>query len=103
MTEAPYGPSIKQPADSDSRLGQHELAVLKVLVDNPGRVVSRLELARRAGISQFGQRRSDSLLVEIRRALDPDSIRTVRGRGWMLVDSARDRARDLLAKGSQPD
>ena len=103
MTGASYVSLIDQPADPDSRLGQHELAVLRVLIDNAGRVVSRLELARRAGISQFGERRSDSLIVTIRRALDPDAIRTVRGRGWMLVDSARDRARELLAKGQQPD
>lgn len=66
-------------------LSPHEAAVLAVLAESSGRVVPRTELARRAGLARAGARRCDSLLVGIRRALGPDSVRNVRGRGWMLT------------------
>jgi len=55
------------------------------LEHNAGRVLSRAELARRAGISDLSDRRCDSLIVGIRRHLGPGRVRTVRRRGWMLV------------------
>jgi DNA-binding response OmpR family regulator len=63
-----------------------------VLLDCSGRVVSRHELARRAGLNGLHQRRCDSVLVALRRALGDDAIRTVRGRGWMLVPEVADAA-----------
>lgn len=56
-----------------------------VLAANAGRVVSRAELARRAGIADLSSRRCDSLIVGIRRHLGRERVRTVRRRGWMLV------------------
>ena len=56
-----------------------------VLADNAGRVLSRAELARRAGIADLSVRRCDSLIVGIRRHVGSDRVRTVRRRGWMLV------------------
>ncbi len=56
-----------------------------VLAEHPGRVLSRAELARRAGIADLSARRCDSLIVGIRRQVGPDRVRTVRRRGWMLV------------------
>ena len=85
-------PSVEVP-----RLGPHELAVLQVFLDCRGRVVSRLEIARRAGLTGMNQRRCDSLLVTLRRVLGADAIRTVRGRGWMLEPTALDRAHHLIA------
>jgi DNA-binding winged helix-turn-helix (wHTH) protein len=70
------------------RLGEQEQSVLSVLLDNRGRVISRRELARRAGLANLSERRCDSLLVAIRRALGPNSVVTVRSRGWMLSDDA---------------
>jgi len=90
-------------AHSRPNLGPNEVSVLRVLLDANGKVVSRQEIARRANLRDLGDRRTDSLIVAVRRALGAEAIRTVRGRGWMLVDSARDRARELLAKGQQPD
>lgn len=78
-------------------LGPQELAVLRALVDCSGRVVSRRELARLAGMAELNERRCDSLLVVIRKVLGPDSIRTVRGRGWMLNLDNLERATVLTA------
>jgi len=65
-------------------LTAQEVAVLATLADARGRVVSRSELARRAGLRHACPRRADSLLVTVRRALGDAAVRTVRGRGWML-------------------
>jgi DNA-binding response OmpR family regulator len=66
------------------QLTSPEVAALAVLVAFAGRVVSREVLARRCGLRDRGQRRVDSLLVGIRKALGPDAITTVRSRGWIL-------------------
>ena len=66
-------------------LRPHERAVLDVLIAANGRVLSREHLMRRAGLSDVGPRRADSILVQLRRVLGADAIRTVRGRGWYLT------------------
>ena len=71
--------------------------MLGVLLANTGRVISRRELARRAGLANLSERRCDSLLVAIRRALGPNSVVTVRSRGWMLSDDAVDAASALAS------
>jgi two-component system OmpR family response regulator len=83
--------------ETTPRLAAQESAVLQALLDCRGRVVSRRELARLAGIADLNDRRCDSLLVSIRKVLGADTIRTVRGRGWMLVPVAVDMAENLLA------
>ena len=69
-------------------LTPQEVAVLATLADARGRVVSRAELARRSGLQHASPRRADSLLVTLRRALGGTAVRTVRGRGWILVPEA---------------
>lgn len=69
-------------------LTPQEVAVLATLADARGRVVSRSELARRAGLRHASARRADSLLVKVRQALGDTAVRTVRGRGWMLDTDA---------------
>jgi DNA-binding response OmpR family regulator len=66
-------------------LSRQEVAVLAALVHADGRVVPRRELARRAGLTHASERRCDQLLVGLRAALGPDTVRNVRGRGWMLM------------------
>jgi DNA-binding response OmpR family regulator len=66
-------------------LTPQERAVYEVLAAQAGRVLSRSEISRRAGIADLSDRRCDSLIVGIRRRVGADAIRTVRRRGWMLV------------------
>lgn len=82
---------------SATPLPPQESAVLRALIICSGRVVSRRELSRLAGIAELNERRCDSLLVSIRKVLGPDSIHTVRGRGWMINHAAIDQATSLLA------
>lgn len=82
---------------SATPLPPQELAVLRALITCSGRVVSRRELSRLAGIAGLNDRRCDSLLVSIRKALGPESIRTVRGRGWMLNVNNLEQANQLIA------
>src|SRR5690606_29495279 len=101
-TTAPYRLSMDRPAPvstavlsdqgtrlQDSRPLEHltpqERAVYQVLRENSGRVLSRHEIARAAGIGELSDRRCDSLIVGVRRAVGPERVRTVRRRGWMLV------------------
>lgn len=66
-------------------LTPQERAVFDVLERHAGRVLSRAELSRKAGIAELSTRRCDSLIVGIRRQLGADTVMTVRRRGWMLV------------------
>ena len=76
--------------------------MLAVLLANRNRVVGRRELARRAGLAELNQRRCDSVLVGVRRALGPLSVITVRRRGWMLADHAVPAAEALLDGTAMP-
>ena len=62
-----------------------EQAVLAVLRAAGGRVLSRADLARAAGLEGLSARRVDGVLVRLRRALPEGALVTVRGRGWALT------------------
>ena len=96
------GTSGRTPHDSGAAsLGPQERAVLAVLFANRNRVVGRRELARQAGLADLNERRCDSLLVGLRRALGQDAIVTVRSRGWMLSAAAVGRAAEMLGAGAR--
>jgi DNA-binding response OmpR family regulator len=82
--------SVADPPVDVSRpleiLTPQERAVYQALERHAGRVLNRAELARLAGIADLSTRRCDSLIVGIRRTVGADRVRTVRRRGWMLVD-----------------
>ena len=67
-------------------LTAQERAVYDVLTAHAGKVISRNEIAREAGISNLNVRRCDSLIVGIRRCVGADRIVTIRRRGWMMVE-----------------
>jgi DNA-binding winged helix-turn-helix (wHTH) protein len=96
--EPPAAPSTFGPGPL--RLGRSEQAVLAAMVESPGRVIGRLELARRAGLRELSERRIDAVMVTLRRALSGEAIRTVRRRGWMLESGYVDAAVELLATAS---
>jgi len=62
-----------------------EFAVLAVLADNPGRVLSRRQLLAAAGRHGTGDRAADVHVAQIRAKLGPTCmIRTIRGVGYAL-------------------
>jgi DNA-binding response OmpR family regulator len=79
--ENPWQPLL----DRAARLGDAERAVLRVLIEAEGKVVNRAELAQRSGLDNLSARRVDSALVNIRRAVGPEQVVTVRGRGWRAI------------------
>ena len=91
------------PPPADGPLTDREIALLTVLRDSRGRVLTRTELARRAGLKGVQPRRVDALLVNVRRALDDERLINVRSRGWMLVDGHDSRGgNDRHASDSMP-
>ena len=70
-------------------LSPSQLELLRVLVVNIDRVVSRSELAKAARLEQAGS--VDVLLSALRRLLGEHFVRNVRNRGWILEPSAFDR------------
>lgn len=80
----------------DANLSQTDLAVLRVLVESPDRIVGRETIARRAGLDSVSMRRADASIVVLRRILGADSIITVRRRGWMLALESQTKASSLM-------
>lgn len=91
------GTDGRSPSQNPPSLSATDTSVLRVLVDNPGRVLSRETLMRTAGIEAASARRVDSSMVVLRRILGTDSIRTVRRRGWLLTEEGHRQARRFLS------
>jgi DNA-binding winged helix-turn-helix (wHTH) protein len=83
------------PSPNLSALSEADIAVLRVLVHRAGRITSREDLNKLAGLSG-SQRRCEAVLVNLRRALGDGAIVTIRRRGWMLDNSVATIAVALL-------
>ena len=73
--------------EREEALCEREEALLAALLDSRGRVITRTELARAAGLRR-APRRVDVHLVNVRRHLHGGldyRLVNVRGRGWMLA------------------
>jgi DNA-binding response OmpR family regulator len=66
-----------------------QIEFLDVLLTNRHRVVTRIELAKAAGLEQA--RSVDVVLSSLRRLLGEGFVRNVRSRGWILEPSALER------------
>ena len=87
---------VSHRTDDTVALTVTDIAVLEVLADRAGAVVSRDTLRRLADLRQFSQRRCDSAIVAIRRVMGNDAVVTVRGRGWMLQSEFETAARTFI-------
>jgi hypothetical protein len=65
-------------------LGAHERAMLTVLAQRPGKVVTNEVIAQRLGLPSLTPRRATELVGGINGALGTDAVVTVPRRGWML-------------------
>ncbi len=65
-------------------LGAQERAMLTVLAQRPGKVVTGDVLAQRLGLPTLTPRRAGELVGGINTALGPDTVVAVPRRGWML-------------------
>jgi DNA-binding response OmpR family regulator len=68
-----------------SALTAVDLRILDALMEQQGRVTSRDTLMRLAAVDSLASRRVDVSIVALRKVLGPESIITVRQRGWMLT------------------
>jgi DNA-binding response OmpR family regulator len=89
--------SVDSPSDNLS-LSPTEMKVLRVLWESQGKVLSRETLMRKAALDASSARRVDSSMVVLRRVLGPDSLRTVRQRGWILTEEGFQAAARFLAE-----
>jgi DNA-binding response OmpR family regulator len=80
-------------------LSETDLSILRVLSASKGRIVSRESILRLAGLHNVSARRADASLVVLRKVLGPESVITVRRRGWMLSEEAHNAAAELLERG----
>ena len=85
------------PAASDRPvLAPAEVTILRLLLENGDKVVGRESLSRLAGLDAESAHRVDACLVAIRKVLGPDSVVTIRRRGWMLSTTGRPAAETYL-------
>jgi two-component system phosphate regulon response regulator OmpR len=79
-------------AESAVRLTGGEVALLTALARKPNEVLSREEIGAALGMDDAGERAIDVQVTRLRRKIEPDPgfpryLRTVRGRGYRLVDA----------------
>ena len=84
MVYPPFAAPFPDESTAPHTLGNQQRAVLTLLAQKPGRLVTRDELAVKLGLPQLTPRRADVLVAGINDVLGTDTITTVARRGWML-------------------
>lgn len=71
---------------STDRLSAGEVALIRIFAENPGKVLTREEIMERAPAEdeEAFDRAIDSRIARLRRKLDTETIRTVRGHGYVF-------------------
>ncbi len=71
---------------STDRLSAGEVALIRAFAENPGKVLTREEIMERAPAEdeEAFDRAIDSRIARLRRKLDTEAIRTVRGHGYVF-------------------
>ena len=78
-----------------------DAAVLSVIVENAGRIVSRTTIRRSVGLQHYTERRCDDVVSSLRTMLGDNAMITVCSRGWMLRPDAIAATHDLMMKSHQ--
>ena len=84
MVYPPYAAPFPDSASLPITLGAQQRAVLTLLAQKPGHVVSRDELASKLNLPQLTPRRAEVLVSGINEVLGDDTVTAVPRRGWML-------------------
>ena len=71
---------------STDRLSAGEVALIRIFAENPGKVLTREEIMEQAPAEdeEAFDRAIDSRIARLRRKLETETIRTVRGHGYVF-------------------
>jgi DNA-binding response OmpR family regulator len=81
----PFPPNVTPfPDDAGARpaLGTHHRALLSLLTQRPGHVVTPEQVAAKLKLPSVSPRRIDALVRGLNAVLGPDTVATVHRRGW---------------------
>ena len=84
MVYPSYAAPFPDMSSAPHTLGNQQRAILTLLAQRPGRLVTREELAAKLGLPQLTPRRADVLVDGINAVLGTEAIAAVPRRGWML-------------------
>ena len=85
MVYPPYAAPFPDAPSAPHTLGSQQRAMLTLLAQKPGRLVTREELAAKLGVPQLTTRRAEVLVDGINDVLGAETIAVVHRRGWMLT------------------
>jgi hypothetical protein len=84
MTYPPDSAPFSDSSSAPHTLGSQQRAMLTLMAQRPGRLVTRDELAAKLGLPQLTPRRAGVLVDGINDVLGPGTITAVPRRGWMM-------------------
>jgi hypothetical protein len=85
MVYPPDAAPFPDASTAPHTLGSQQRAMLTLMAQKPGRLVTRDELAAKLGLPQLTPRRAEVLVGGINDVLGPGTITPVHRRGWMMT------------------